>query len=231
MVCWFPPLQPQPFTNLSNVLLGSGCNTLQSRRAAHNGYLCAWQVYFSHSARVIYFHGRVIHTTLVFMRCCIDIFVLQVQWGWGRQTKFKCAQLRDGSELRRLDFLLLLHSCPLLKLLFWQILHIVLFCFIICASQTGVPGAPTLEGNFAHLRLAPLSSQTLTSGVRTTSKGRLVRELTQWLKQFLGKRAKAINSGQTSFQLGTHPTGWILPQPASWEAVVPKEKREFSFTE
>jgi len=67
VVCCFPPRQPQPFTNLCNVLSGSGSNTLQSCRDAHNGYLCAWRVYFSRSATVICFHGRVIHTLLVFI--------------------------------------------------------------------------------------------------------------------------------------------------------------------
>lgn len=105
MVCWFPRLQPQPFTNLSNVLSDSGFNTLQSQKAAHNGYLCVWQVYFPHSARAIYFHGRVIHTVLVFMRCCIDILYCRSDGSWGRQTIFKGAQAREGSELRRPIFL------------------------------------------------------------------------------------------------------------------------------
>lgn len=86
--------------------------------------------------------------------------------GWGRQIKFKGAQLRNGSELRRLNFLLFLCPWPLLKLVCcwcccfskFYMLSFALFCFIICASQSGVPGAPNLERSSPHLCLWLMSA-------------------------------------------------------------------------
>ena len=107
VVCCLPPRHPQPFTNLCNVLSGSGSNTLQSCRDAHNGYLCAcefispillrsfvstggWYVHYWFSFKTLHWH-----------------FCAPGGMGAGRQAEFKGTQLRNGSELRSLNISLL----------------------------------------------------------------------------------------------------------------------------
>lgn len=196
---------------------GSGSNTLQSCRDAHNGYLCAWRVYFSHSAVVICFHGRVIHTLLVFIRCCTDIFVLQEWWGLRRKTKFRVPSLGTDLNWGAWTSPSFLYPCLVLTLVWVFLLansrHYVFVC--VCSSQSGVPEVQNLGRNSPYL-CAHLSPQTL-KNLRwwKTSKGKPINKLTQWLQEFLRKSAKAkefrIQAGKTSLQFGTHQQDGFYP--------------------
>lgn len=119
---------------------------------------------FPHSVRVIYFHGRVRYTILVFMRCCTDIFVLQEQWGLREADRVQGNQLRNRSKVRIVTFLLILSSmlsliffvlCVCVCFVAWQIMsidafHVLLFKIILC-TQNWVPGTLNLGMNIPSL--------------------------------------------------------------------------------